>query len=81
MGVVVTDFGLVRRHTPQPSTPLLAPPCRTHSLPTDISFGTIGSAGAVTAQASGAPQYAILASPTPGRDNSGPRPGGPLIVG
>ncbi|KAL4445750.1 hypothetical protein ABPG77_008949 [Micractinium sp. CCAP 211/92] len=50
-------------------------------LPTDISFGTIGSAGAVTAQASGAPQYAILASPTPGRDNCGPRPGGPLIVG
>ncbi|KAL4425867.1 hypothetical protein ABPG75_009883 [Micractinium tetrahymenae] len=50
-------------------------------LPTDISFGTIGSAGAVTALASGSPQYAILASPTPGRDNSGPRPGGPLIVG
>lgn len=35
----------------------------------------------MTAQASSAPQYAVLASPTPGRDNSGPRPGGPLIVG
>ncbi|KAL4425868.1 hypothetical protein ABPG75_009884 [Micractinium tetrahymenae] len=50
-------------------------------LPNDVSFGTIGSASTVTAQDTSSLQYAILASPTPGRGNSGPRPGGPLVVG
>ena len=54
-------------------------------MQTDVSFGSIGSAGVVSASggapASGQQQYAMLAAPTPGKPNSGPRPGGPLVVG
>lgn len=51
-------------------------------MPTDVSFGAIGGAGVVSAAAGAAsPRYALLAAPTPGKDNTGPRPGGPLIVG
>lgn len=69
------------------SAPWLSPHCScTHcppfcSIPTDVSFGLIGSTGVVSAAQERTPQYALLAAPTPGRENSGPRPGGPLIVG
>jgi hypothetical protein len=48
-------------------------------LPTDVSFGTVG--GQVAAAAESSPRYAVLATPTPGKPNSGPRPGGPLVIG
>lgn len=51
------------------------------SMPTDVSFGLIGVTGVVSAAQERTPQYALLAAPIPGRENSGPRPGGPLIVG
>ena len=50
-------------------------------MPTDVSFGIIGGAGVVSAAQERALGYALLATPTPGKENSGPRPGGPLIVG
>jgi hypothetical protein len=50
-------------------------------MPTDVSFGIIGGAGVVSAAQERALGYALLAAPTPGKENSGPRPGGPLIVG
>lgn len=51
-------------------------------LPSDTSFGVIGNVGAVIAQdGSAGPRYAILASPTPGAANSGPKQGlGPLVL-
>ena len=54
-------------------------PCR---LPTDTSFGIIGSVGAVTAQEGpSGPRYAVLASPIPGAPNSGAKQGlGPLVL-
>lgn len=60
-------------------SPPLPPPL--HSIPTDVSFGLIGGTGVVSAAQERTPQYALLAAPTPGRENSGPRPGGPLIIG
>lgn len=52
--------------------------CMQRRLPTDVSFGTVG--GQVAAAAESGPRYAVLATPTPGKPNSGPRPGGPLIT-
>eukprot|EP00887_Chlorella_sp_A99_P004584 scaffold4.g4584.t1 len=48
----------------------------------EVSFGLASSRGLVTA-AAGPPtsSYALLASPTPGRPNSGPRASGPLLLG
>jgi hypothetical protein len=62
------------------TSPLRSPPCP-RSMPTDVSFGLIGGTGVVSAAQERRPQYALLAAPTPGRENSGPRPGGPLIIG
>lgn len=59
--------------------PHLNPPAR--SMPADVSFGSIGGAGVVSAAGAAAPRYALLAAPTPGKDNTGPRPGGPLVLG
>lgn len=50
-------------------------------MPTDVSFGLLGGGGVVSAAQQRTPQYALLAAPTPGQENTGPRPGGPLIVG
>ncbi|GAB4823908.1 hypothetical protein N2152v2_010954 [Parachlorella kessleri] len=50
-------------------------------LPADVSFGTVGTAGVVSAQQERPPGvYAVLLSPTPGQPNSGPRPDGPLVI-
>lgn len=47
----------------------------------DVSFGAVGTAGVVAAaQENPSPVYVLLASPTPGRTNSGPRAVGPLII-
>lgn len=48
---------------------------------TDVSFGLLGGTGVVAAAQERAPQMGLLASPTPGKENTGPRPGGPLILG
>lgn len=47
----------------------------------DVSFGNVGREGVVTAaQGGNIPTNALLASPTPQKPNTGPRPGGPLIL-
>ena len=66
-------------YTPSARCNPTQPQCR---LPSDTSFGVIGGVGAVSAQdVSAGPRYAILAWPTPGAANSGPKQGlGPLVL-
>lgn len=53
-----------------------------HSTPTDVSFGVVGSGQTVQASSgAAAAQYAILASPTPGATNSAARTGSPSAAG